>query len=262
MNAFRPPLNPTQRFSDRVDDYVRYRPSYPAALMGRLAVLGRLEVGRVVADVGSGTGILTRLLLAKGARVIGIEPNSAMRAAAERAFSGEARFESKDTRAEATGLADASVDMITAAQSFHWFDPVAARAEFARILKPGRPVALIWNQRFDTPLNRDYVAMLERFAPEYQPLRERDRVAEARVRPFFAPQAVELEAFAFEQRLDEAGLRGRLASESCTPRAGHPLYEPMMAELTSIFRRYAENGEVVLQYETILWHGSLACDSR
>jgi SAM-dependent methyltransferase len=249
-------MNPTQRFSDRVDDYVRYRPSYPAPLIDR-----RLEAGPVVADVGSGTGILTRLLLAKGARVIGIEPNSAMRAAAEQALSGEARFESKDTRAEATGLADASVDMITAAQSFHWFEPVPTRAEFARILKPGRQVALIRNQRFDTPLNRDYEAMLERFAPEHQAFRYRDRAAASQVRPFFAPQAVEFETFAFEQRFDEAGLRGLLTSSSDTPRSDHPLFDRMMIELTALFHRHAENGEVVVQYETILWHGSLRCDS-
>jgi ubiquinone/menaquinone biosynthesis C-methylase UbiE len=91
--------------------------------------------GRVVADVGPGTGIFTRLLLETGARVIGIEPNGPMRAAAERRILGEPRFESKNGRAEATGLADASVDLVTAAQAFHWFEPSAARAEFVRILR-------------------------------------------------------------------------------------------------------------------------------
>jgi len=258
MNASRASMNPTQRFSDRVDDYVRYRPSYPAALIDRLASLGWFEPGRLVADVGSGTGILTRLMLARGARVVGIEPNLAMRAAAEKALSGEARFESKDARSEATDLDDASVDSITAAQAFHWFEPVATRAEFSRILKPGGQVALIWNQRRETPLNRDYEAMLERFAPDYKNVREKDRAAEPRIRAFFAPAAVDFEAFAYEQRFDEEGLRGRLTSSSYAPRSGDPLFEPMMVELASIFRKHAEKGEVVLRYETILWYGPLS----
>jgi len=254
------PMNSVQRFSDRVDDYVRYRPSYPAALIDRLAVLGKLGSDRVIADVGSGTGILTRLLLASGARVIGVEPNAPMRAAAEKALSDEPRFESKDARAEATGLGDGSVDLITAAQAFHWFEPAATRAEFARILKPTGQVALIWNQRSDTPVNLDYEAMLERFAPDYQNVREKDRAAESRVSAFFAPASVQFESFASEQRFDEAGLRGRLTSSSYAPRPSSPLYEPMMAELTSIFGKHVAKGEVVLRYETILWYGSL--DSR
>jgi SAM-dependent methyltransferase len=250
-------MNPTHRFSDRVDDYVRYRPSYPDALVDRLVVIGRLGPGRVIADVGSGTGILSRLLLRTGARVIGVEPNAGMRAAAEQALVGDSRFQSQEARAESTGLPDASVDLITAAQAFHWFEPLPTRAEFARILKPAGHVALIWNQRSDTPLNRDYEAMLERFAPDYQNVRERDRAAAPKVRAFFAPAAVQFETFPSEQRFDEAGLRGRLTSSSYAPRPESPLFEPMMATLGSIFRAHAEHGEAVLSYETILWYGPL-----
>jgi SAM-dependent methyltransferase len=250
-------MDPKERFSNRVDDYVTYRPSYPAALIEKLTALAQLGPGRVVADVGSGTGILTGLLLATGARVIGVEPNTAMRSAAERALAAVASFESRDGSAEATGLPEASVDLVTAAQAFHWFDPVAARAEFARILRPGGNVALVWNQRRDTPLNREYEAMLERYAPDYGNVRERDRAAEPKIRVFFSPAPVDLATFDNRQRLDEAGLRGRLTSSSYAPAPPSPLYEPMMRELASIFRTHARDGAVVIEYETILWYGQL-----
>jgi SAM-dependent methyltransferase len=250
-------MNPTQRFSDRVDDYVRYRPSYPAALVALLAEAVGLGPGRVVADIGSGTGILTALLLKTGARVIGVEPNGPMRAAAERALAGEARFQSTDARAESTGLPSAAVDLVTAAQAFHWFDPEPARAEFVRILRPMGQVALIWNQRADTPLNRDYEALLERFAFDYRNVRERDRAAEPKVLAFFAPGVPAFATFSYEQRFDEPGLRGRLMSSSYAPRPDDPLHAPMMSELGALFRAHARHGEVTVEYQTIVWYGLL-----
>jgi SAM-dependent methyltransferase len=250
-------MDPKERFSNRVDDYISYRPSYPAALVDKLTALADLRPGRVVADVGSGTGILSRLLLGTGARVLGIEPNAAMRGAAEQALGGDERFESRHGSAETTGLPDACVDLVCAAQAFHWFEPVRTRAEFARILRGGN-VALIWNQREDTPLNRDYEAMLERYAPDYRNVRERDRAAEPRIRAFFAPAVPALATFGNSQRLDASGLRGRLTSSSYAPTEESPLYEPMMKELDSIFRTYAENGTVVIEYETVLWYAPLS----
>jgi SAM-dependent methyltransferase len=190
--------------------------------------------------------------------VVGVEPNAAMRGAAERALAGAPNFESRSGGAEATGLPDGSVDLVTAAQAFHWFEPVATRAEFARILRPGGQVALVWNQRKDTPLNRDYEAMLERYAPDYGKVRERDRAAEPKIRAFFAPAHVDLVTFANEQRLDEAGFRGRLTSSSYAPTPPSPLYEPMMQELASIFGAHARDGVVVIEYDTVLWYGVLS----
>jgi SAM-dependent methyltransferase len=253
--------DPKERFSDRVDDYVRYRPGYPDGVRELLVRVGRLGPGRVVADLGSGTGIFAQLLLETGAHVVGVEPNAAMRAAGERALAmplASGAFESVDASAEATGLAPASVALVTAAQAFHWFDPVRARAELVRILEPGGQVALVWNQRKDTPLNREYEEMLGRFAPDYANVRERDRAAEPRIRAFFSPAAASCATFDNAQRLDASGLRGRLESSSYAPRAQSPLYLPMMEQLDAIFRTHEQGGHVTIAYETVVWYGGLA----
>ncbi len=252
------PTDPKARFTDRVDDYVRFRPSYPQALVERLTSLCRLGPDRVVADIGAGTGIFTRLLLETGARVFAVEPNAAMRAAAEADSAKDARFESVDGSAESTTLPDASVDLITAVQAFHWFKPHEARLEFARIQRPGGLVALIWNQRRETAFNRDYEAMLERFAPDYRLVRERDRAAESRVRAFFEPTPATFESFSNAQVLDQAGVEGRLASSSYAPRAGDPVHPEILRELRAIFARHEHDGQVRIDYDTVLWHGDLA----
>lgn len=250
--------DPRQRFSDRVEDYVRYRPDYPRALLDHLATRCGLGPTCSAADVGSGTGILTRLLIDVGARVFAVEPNREMRAAAEGALGSHRLFHSVEGSAEATTLADGSVDLVTAAQAFHWFDPPRARVEFARILRPGGFVALVWNQRKDSPFNRDYEAMLHRFAPEYAQVNERDRAAEPKLRAFFAPSVPELARFDHEQLFDEQGLRGRLMSSSYAPRSADPLHAPMMQRLAEIFATHASGGHIAFRYETIVWYGHLA----
>lgn len=252
-------VDPKERFSNRVDDYVRYRPGYPAALFARLAALGCLGSGSTVVDVGSGTGILSRGLLEAGApRVVGVEPNAAMRAAAEKSLAGHPRFESVDASAEATGLPDASADLVIAGQAFHWFDPARTRVEFARILRPASTVALVWNQRTDSPQNRDYIEMLERFAPDYALVRESERSDAPKMRAFFAPATPTLATFPNEQRLDEAGFEGRLLSSSYAPPAGHPLHAPLRIRAREIFHAYARGGLVTIAYDTIVWYGGLA----
>jgi SAM-dependent methyltransferase len=250
-------IDPKERFSDRVDDYARYRPGYPGQLLDLFTKVCGLGPGRVAADVGAGTGILTRMLLESGARAIAVEPNAAMRRAAEEALGGQERCESVDGSAEETRLASASLDLIVAGQAFHWFDPVRTRAEFSRVLKPGGWVVLAWNRRRDDPLGRDYEDLLERFAPDYAYVRTRDRASEPNLHAFFAPQVPMAVKFDNEQRLDEAGLRGRLLSSSYVPRPGHPLYEPMMERLAEIFRRHAQGGRVTLSYDTEVWYGRL-----
>ncbi len=136
-----------ERFSNRVEDYVRYRPGYPRAVLDLLREECGFAPESVVADIGSGTGILTQMLLENGNVVYGVEPNAEMRAAGESLLQRYARFRSVAGSAEATTLPDASVDFVFVGQAFHWFEPKAARAEFERVLKPRGWVAVIWNER-------------------------------------------------------------------------------------------------------------------
>jgi SAM-dependent methyltransferase len=249
--------DPRARFTDRVDDYIRYRPGYPGEVIALLARECGLTAASVVADVGSGTGILSKLLLETGARVVAVEPNAAMRAAAGRDLGGSPRFQSVDGSAEATGLDPSSVDLVTAAQAFHWFDPVRTRAELVRILRSPGSVALVWNDRASTPFNDDYEAMLDRFAPDYASVRERDRSPEPKMRAFFAPAEVHRATFPNRQVFDEAGLRGRLMSSSYAPRPGHPMHEPILARLAEVFAIHARDGKLELLYETVVYWGRL-----
>ena len=175
-------LDPTRRFSSRVEDYARYRPSYPRQIVPLLARECGLTAESTVADAGSGTGLLSKLFLDFGCRVIGIEPNAEMRHAGEEFLARYEKFTSVDARAEATGLSDASVDLVTAGQAFHWFDAVTARSEFARILRHPRWVALVWNEREVTgEFLEGYEDLLHRYAPEYAKVDHRridaDRIA-------------------------------------------------------------------------------------
>jgi len=250
--------DPTQRFSDRADTYVRYRPSYPPALIAQLVERAHLTDQSVVADVGSGTGIFTGLLLPRVGRVYAVEPNAAMRTAAEAQFGPAPGFVSVAAPAEATTLGDASVDLVTAAQAFHWFDARACRREFARILRPGGRVALAWNERqtAGTPFLVDYEHLLRTRARDYDQVKHA-RVNEDVIREFFHPAAPELLAAPNDQAFDLPGLVGRALSSSYVPNAGQPGHAEFRAELTAIFHRHARDGRVTLGYVTRLYVGRL-----
>jgi SAM-dependent methyltransferase len=216
-----------------------------------------LTPGAVVADVGSGTGILSELLLEAGCTVVGVEPNDAMRAAAESRLKSYAEFRSVKGTAEATTLETASADFVTAAQAFHWFDAGGARAEFRRILKPGGWVVLVWNMRRTdtTPLLRDYENLLREFGTDYTQV-NCEQVSEERIAEFFAG-AFGSKSFDNFQSFDFAGLRGRLLSSSYVPLAGHPKFEPMLAELHRLFDRHQRDGRVRVEYDAKLYYGRL-----
>jgi SAM-dependent methyltransferase len=250
-------MRPTERFSSRADDYARYRPGYPQAAIDLLVARCGLSPAAVVADVGSGTGILTEQLLARGAQVIGVEPNDGMRAYAESHLGGNARFRSVNATAEATTLCAASVDLLVAGQAFHWFDAPQARREALRIVKSGGCGALLWNERPLQPdaFLADYEALLVRHAAEY-PRIKASRADEPSMRAFFGG-AMELAIFPNEQTLDLAGLTGRLLSSSYVPELDHPQYQPMMAALREIFARHARDGVVVFRYRTLVYFAQL-----
>ncbi len=250
--------DPTERFSDRVDAYVRSRPSYPPGVVELLRAECGMKEGSIVADVGSGTGIFTRLLIDAGCTVCAVEPNAAMRQAAEREFAGEARFRSIEETAERTGLGSATVDLITATQSFHWFDRGRARGEFERILRPDGPVAIVWNERLKTvdKFHSDYERLLQTWGIDYARV-DHSRISGDEMRRFFAPQPCRSQRFENAQVFDEDGLRSRLLSSSFAPNIGNPGCAPMLDELAKIFRRHSRNGAVVMRYETVVYYGRL-----
>jgi SAM-dependent methyltransferase len=250
-------LSSTERFSTRVEDYIKYRPSYPSALLELLAARCGLGETTTVADIGSGTGILTELLLETGARVFAVEPNKEMRAAAERLLGDYGRFRSVSGTAEATTLPQASVDLITASQAFHWFDIPKARREFARVLVPQGWVALIWNERPPDAgaFHDEYDQLLRRHAAEYDRV-TRMRADEGKIREFFGRRPHSA-VFANQQVFDFAGLQGRLMSSSYAPEPGHPEHEPMIAGLRELFERHNRGGKVVFPYRTLMYFDRL-----
>jgi SAM-dependent methyltransferase len=251
--------DPTQRFTDRVDDYVRYRPGYPPGLLDLLRCECDLREETVVADVGSGTGILAWLFLENGNRVIAVEPNNEMRRAGESLLACHARFESVPGTAEATTLPPDSVDIVTAGQAFHWFDPTPARREFARVLKPGGAVVLVWNDRRKRgePFHEAYERLLQTHATDYTEVEHGRKGSPENIRGFFAPKPVHTATFENRQVLDYDGLLGRLSSSSYVPAEGQPGYREMLEELLRIFRDHENGGHVVLEYETQAYYGGL-----
>ena len=240
---------PEQRFSDRVDNYVRFRPTYPAQAIEWLRSETGLAAGAVIADVGSGTGISAALFLRLGCTVFCVEPNREMRAAAERSLSGYPGFHSVIGTAEATTLADQSVEFIVAAQAFHWFDRQRARTEFSRILKPSGWTVLMWNvRRMDsTPFLRAYEQLLQTYATDYAKVRH-ENIGASELKQFFKDGTYKTHSVSHEQRFDFDGLKGRLLSSSYAPVKGQPGYEPMLSELAVVFDRYRSNGQVSFEY--------------
>ena len=247
----------TERFSDRVDDYIKYRPGYPPALVGLLEERCDLAAGARVADVGSGTGLLSKIFLEHGLEVVGVEPNEAMRRAGDRLLARWPAFASVCGQAEATGLKQRSVDLVVCGQAFHWFDPAAARREFARVLKPGGQVALIWNERSSaaTEFLVAYEQLLQTHCREYSRVNHRN-VDEDVLNAFFAGANWSLEVFDNGQEFDFDGLRGRLLSSSYAPNSG-AASEAMLAALKEVFAAHNRDGKVRFVYQTKVYWGQL-----
>jgi SAM-dependent methyltransferase len=253
-----PGANATTRFSDRVQNYVRYRPGYPAAVLEVLRAETGLAPGQAVADVGSGTGISAKLFLDAGHPVFAVEPNAEMRAAAETMLGGDPGFHSVDGSAEATTLPDASVDFVVAAQAFHWFDPARVAGEWRRILRPGGWTVLLWNTRRtdSTPFLRAYEALLHEHGTDYTTVNH-ENVTDESLRTVLGG-GYGSRVVPNEQVFDFEGLKGRLLSSSYAPNVGHPGHEPMLAALDRIFREHQQDGRVRFEYDTEIYFGRVA----
>jgi SAM-dependent methyltransferase len=249
--------SPTARFSDRVEDYVRYRPGYPPEVLDLLRAECGLRPSHIVADVASGTGLFTRLLLENGNSVFAVEPNTEMREMGIRQLESYSRLVSVAGTAEETTLRSVSVDFVTAAQAAHWFDLPRARAEFARILRPEGWCVLIWNERrtATTPFLLDYEQLLLTYGTDYKEVRHERTTAI--IHEFFAPALADERVFDLRQRFDYEGTAGRLLSSSYAPLEGHPSHAPMMRELQRIYRAHATDGKVEFEYNTRVYYGHL-----
>lgn len=257
-----PVSNTTTRFSDRVEEYIRFRPRYPREVLDYLGAEHSLRPAQSIADVGAGTGIFSELLLESGHAVAAVEPNAEMRAAAVRLLGDRPGFSAHDGTAERTTLPSASVDWVTAAQAFHWFDVPAARREFGRILRPPPPgqrsqVVLLWNnRREDGAFLADYEHFCREFGTDYLKIKHQNAEGDGRV-PEFYGGPVAARVFRHEQRVDFDGLRGRTLSCSYIPNRGQPRHEEMLATLEALFRRHAREGCVVIEYDTHVYAGLL-----
>ncbi len=250
--------DPRHRFSSRVGNYVKFRPGYPVALVS--ALLASIDSARklVAADIGSGTGLFTRLLLAQGVKVYGVEPNANMRGAAETELASYGNFVSVDGSAEHTGLADGMADLVTAAQSFHWFNNDRSREEFRRILKNGGRLALIWNRRkLSRPFQQGYDALLREFAPGYENVNHMN-LSEDEIAGFFSAGRMEVSCFDNNQQLDFNALIGRLGSSSYCPDEDSDEYKTLIAKLRLLHAKHAKDGIVRFEYDTWLYLGPVA----
>jgi len=249
------------RFSNRVADYIRYRPGYPAEILPLLQKWCGLRPEHAIADIGSGTGLLSKLFLDFGNHVFGVEPNADMRSAGEEFLRDYPKFTSVAGSAEATTLPPDVVDFVTAGQAFHWFQLKPAREEFRRILRTGGRVIIIWNERLidETAFLRDYEALLRRFGTDYSKVNESYPRAEQMLE-FFSPNEFTSHALPNFQEFDHQGLSGRLRSSSYVPSPSHSQFDPMMKELRRIFDAHQQRGMVRMEYRTRVYAGKLDLD--
>jgi ubiquinone/menaquinone biosynthesis C-methylase UbiE len=250
--------DPTKRFSDRVDNYVKYRPTYPPQVLQYLKDECKLTDHSVIADIGAGTGIFTKLLLDKGYEVFAIEPNKPMLDSAIEQLSGYKNFNFINSGAECTELPNASVDLIVCAQSFHWFSNDNTRVEFSRILKLGGKAALIWNNRStDTDkFAKEYDALLQNDSVDYNKVNHQ-KISDLNFRVFFKDGAYTLKSFPNVQIFDEEGLIGRAFSSSYVPPEDTEEGQKFLKLLKALFAKYNDNGKVSFHYQTEIYLGEV-----
>ena len=249
---------PTERFSSRVENYVRFRPSYPKEVIDVLRGECGLTPEFVVADIASGTGLFTRLLLENGNRVFGVEPNKDMRQAGDHYLAGLPHFTSVAGTAESTTLPDRSVDLITCAQAAHWLKREDALREFQRILKPGHFVVILFNDRKvkGNAFSDDYEELVVKYGTDYSEVQRVGRIFGGV--DFFAPYLCEKRTLPNHQDFDYESLEGRLLSSSYAPQRGESSFDPMIADLKEIFAKHQNGGRVRMEYDTNIYFGKFS----
>lgn len=251
-------MKPTERFTSRVEEYRRFRPGYPAAIVDLLEKECGLTSAARVVDVAAGTGLLSEIFLERGYAVEAIEPNEKMRAACETLRERWPQLRCSDGTAEATGLPNASADLITVAQAMHWFDLDRTRAEFVRLLRPEGWCAVMYNHRRmgGDALHDGYERILLDFGIDYLKV-QRQHMTEEKLAAFFAPSVAKQAVFANAQQLTMEGLEGRIVSSSYMPQPGHGRYAEMRAAIEKLFAGNQKDGVVTLQYDCVVAYGRL-----
>jgi len=254
-----PIADPTQRFSNRVESYRLHRPAYPSAIVDLLARECGLTGTSLIADVAAGTGLLTEIFLARGYRVIAVEPNRPMREACATLNSQYPHLKCIEGTAESTGLHSHSVDLVTVGQAMHWFDLKRTRTEFARALRPGGWCAVIYNHRrlSGDPFHEGYEQILVDFGHDYHAVKH-SHLTEDRLAAFFAPSQMRIALFENSQQLSLDGLMGRILSSSYMPHPGQPHYEEMSRAVTDLFIQNESNGGVRMEYDCQICFGQLS----
>ncbi len=246
-----------ERFSNRVNDYVKYRPGYPVEIIDFLQKQYGLYSDKKIADIGAGTGISTELFLRAGYSVVAVEPNKEMREKAVELLSGFPGFTILDGSAEHTGLGGASIDAIICGQAFHWFDVPKAKEEFKRILKDDGIAVLVWNERKMTSgFEKEYDNLIVKHATDYVKVDHRN-IDLVHIEAFFSPNSCRLEILQNSQVFDFDGLEGRLASSSYMPARDTPGYAEMIVDLKELFLRYQAEGNITIHYDTKVYVGKL-----
>jgi len=249
---------PWARFCGRAHEYAAFRPHYPTGLIDALVQRFGRDEKLPVADIGMGTGIFARVLLARGFAVYGVEPNAEMRALAQETLAHFPAFRAVAGSAERTTLPDASVHFITAAHSFHWFAIEPTRVEFRRISRPPHTVAILWNERLTAthPFAASYDALLWKYGVGYAETLGKQQAQESRLPYFYAAPYEHLTA-EHTQILSWDALQGLALSYSFLPRPPHSHFVPFFEELRNLFDKYAENNVVTLIYRAHLFIGNL-----
>lgn len=251
-------LDTKNRFSKKVGTYVKYRPNYPKNLIEFMEKESILMDGYIVADVGAGTGKFTELLLLSGYTVFAVEPNSPMLDACKEIYGHHKTLSCVNGSSEHTKLVDNSVDLITTAQAFHWFQIEETKKEWERILKPGRFVGLIWNSRKKntTPFLRQYEQLVMKFGQGYKKMQENFQV-EQKIDFLFSKNGYNEFHTEYHQKLEFEELKGRLLSSSYSPQPDTSAYPEMISSLKELFHKHQVDNQVTIDYDTELFYGKL-----
>ncbi|MEK4027052.1 class I SAM-dependent methyltransferase [Pseudobacillus sp. FSL P4-0506] len=251
-------MKTTGIFTDKADIYAKYRPSYPNEYIDYLFSASQLNHERIVADIGSGTGIFSRQLLERGLNVIGVEPNDEMRKMAEQSLKRYSRFRSIKATAEHTTVKGRSVDLVTVAQAFHWFDKKAFKIECQRILKQKAKVALVWNSRdLTNPIIKENAEICQKTCSNFKGFSGGIEETPEVFNRFFKDGKYEFKKYQNDVFFDYEGFVGRNLSASYAPKKNDEEYKRFVFLLSELFEKYSKNGKIVLQNITQSYLGGV-----